>query len=58
VYGEPTVPFGKLVVVMLNAALATVSVTFLVAVLAGVAESLTISVTFAPVTALVGVPVI
>jgi len=58
VYGEPTVPFGRLVVMMLNGAFAIVSVTVLVAVFGGVAESLTISVTLAPVTAVVGVPVI
>ncbi len=58
VYGEPTVPLGRLVVVMLSAAGPTVSVTVLVAVLCGVAESVTISVTLADVAVLVGVPVI
>ncbi len=58
VYGEPTVPFGRLVVVMLNAAGPMVRVTALVAVLGGVAESVTVNVMLADVTVLVGVPVI
>jgi len=49
---------GRLVVVMLNAGGLIVRDAFLVAVFGAVAESLTMSVTLAPVIALVGVPVI
>jgi len=58
VYDEPTVPLGRLVAAMFNAAGPIVSETLLVAVFGGVAESLTISATLADVKVLVGVPVI
>ncbi len=54
----PMVPDGRLEVVMLSGALAIVSERVLVAVLAGLAESIAVTAMPAEVTAAVGVPVI
>src|SRR5260370_4878394 len=56
-YATPTCPFGSDVLVMVSVAAVVVSVSAAVAFCAGVLESLTLKLSAAPDTAVVGVPV-